>query len=66
MLDNVDIYVIANFQDIKIASFDPVRIEEFFDLKTYGFSAVSNNAKDKIISIFKDILNSSKLLIERN
>jgi len=56
-------YAIANFQDIKIASFEPVKIENFFALKTYSFSATSNNAKDKVISIFRDMLNSSRRII---
>jgi hypothetical protein len=65
LIKRADFYVIANFQDIKIASFEPVKIEEFFALKTFGFSAVSNNAKDKIRSIITEMLNSSSLLIAR-
>jgi len=65
LTNNADFYVIANFQDIKIASFEPVKIEEFFALKTFGFSAVSNNAKDKIHSIITEMLNSSSLMIAR-
>ncbi len=56
-------YVIANFQDIKLASFDPIQIEDFFALKTYSFSATSNDAKDKVVSIFKEMLNSSRRMI---
>lgn len=65
LTNNADFYVIANFQDIKIASFEPVKIEEFFALKTFGFSAVSNNAKDKIHTIITEMLNSSSLMIAR-
>lgn len=54
-------YVIANFQDIKIASFDSERIENFFALKTYSFSAISSNAKEKVASIFTDMLNFSRI-----
>lgn len=65
MINKADFYVIANFQDIEIASFEPVKIEEFFALRTFGFSAVSNNAKDKIYSIITEMLNSSRLTIAR-
>jgi GTPase SAR1 family protein len=61
-----DFYVIANFQDIKLASFDPSKIEHFFDLKTFGFSAASNTAEDKIRSIFREMLNNTKLVISRS
>ena len=63
MVNKAVFYVIANFQDIKLASFDPANIEEFFDLKTYSFSATSNNAKDRIITMFKEMLNSSSIMI---
>ena len=63
MVNNAVFYVIANFQDIKLASFDPGKIENFFDLKTYSFSATSNNAKDRIITMFKEMLNSSSIMI---
>jgi len=65
MINKADFYVIANFQDVKIASFEPVKIEEFFALKTFGFTAVSNNAKDKIHSILTEMLNSSRFVITR-
>ena len=65
MINKADFYVIANFQDIKIASFEPVKIEEFFAIKTFGFSAVSNNAVDKIHSIITEMLNNSRLTIAR-
>lgn len=61
MISKVDFYVIANFQDIKIASFEPVKIEEFFELRTFGFSAVAINAIDKIHSIIGEMLNRSRL-----
>jgi hypothetical protein len=56
-------YVIANFQDIKLASFEPARIEHFFALKTYSFSAASNNAKEEVVSMFKEMLNISRLMM---
>ncbi|MFX0077411.1 MAG: hypothetical protein ACFE96_18365 [Candidatus Hermodarchaeota archaeon] len=56
-------YVIANFQDVKLASFEPARIENFFALKTYSFSTASNNAKEEIVSMFKDMLNISRKMI---
>jgi GTPase SAR1 family protein len=56
-------YVIANFQDLKLASFEPARIEHFFALKTYSFSAASNNAKEEVISMFKEMLNISRLMM---
>lgn len=56
-------YVIANFQDVKLASFDPAQIENFFALKTYSFSAASKNAKKEVISMFKDMLNISRLMM---
>jgi len=65
LLNKANFYVIANFQDVKIASFEPAKIEEFFALKTFGFSAVSNNAKDKIHSIITKMLNSSRLTVAR-
>ncbi len=66
LVTRANFYVIANFQDVKIASFDPVKIEDFFALKTYGFSATLNNGKDKIRSIFKEMLNKSTLMLGRS
>jgi len=56
-------YVIANFQDVKLASFEPERIEHFFALKTYSFSAASNNAKEEVVLMFKEMLNISRIMI---
>ncbi|MFX0030714.1 MAG: hypothetical protein ACFE8B_15990 [Candidatus Hermodarchaeota archaeon] len=57
-----DFYVIANFQDLKKISFEPEKIEELFGLKTYGFSAIADNAKEWIFSILLEIL--SKIILE--
>jgi hypothetical protein len=62
MVEKAVFYVIANFQDIKLASFDPAKIEDFFAIKTYSFSATSHNAKDRVILIFKEMLNSSRIM----
>ena len=66
LVPRADFYIIANFQDIKMASFDPAKIEDFFALKTFGISAASNNGKDKIRSIFEEIMNKSKLMLGRS
>jgi len=66
LVSRANFYVIANFQDVKMASFDPAKIEDFFALKTYGFSATLNNGKDKIRSIFKEMLNKSTLMLGRS
>ncbi len=66
LVPRADFYIIANFQDIKMASFDPAKIEDFFALKTFGISVASNNGKDKIRSIFEEIMNKSKLMLGRS
>ena len=66
LVKNADFWVIANFQDEKLASFDPIKIEEFLALKTYGFSAVSNNATEKIRSILSERLTKTKLVVSRS
>ena len=66
LVSRANFYVIANFQDVKMASFDPAKIENFFTLKTFGFSATLNNGKDKIRSIFKEMLNKSTLMLGRS
>ncbi|MFX0011965.1 MAG: hypothetical protein ACFE9R_16745 [Candidatus Hermodarchaeota archaeon] len=56
-------YVIANFQDLQDASFNPEQIEKFFELKTYSISATSKNAKEKAASLFKEMLDDSRVRI---
>ena len=58
-----EFYVIANFQDLQNASFDPEQIENFFKLKTYSFSATSKNAKEKAVSLFKKMLDDSRVRV---
>ena len=60
-----DFYLIANFQDLKNLSFEPEKIEKVFNLKTYGFSAIKENADHEILNILQDIIkNSIKMKIE--
>jgi hypothetical protein len=66
LVKNKDFCVIANFQDLKLASFDPIKIEDFLALKTYGFSAALNNAAEKIRSILNEILTKRKLVVSRS
>ncbi len=56
-----DFYIIANFQDIEDAAFEPEKIEKSFGIKTYGFSAIHKDAKKEIDSIFNEILINSIL-----
>jgi hypothetical protein len=56
-----DIYIIANFQDQQSVAFAPEKIEKSFDIQTFGFSAVKNDAKKKILSIFSEMLKKSVL-----
>ena len=57
-----DFYIIANFQDLEKLSFEPEKIEELFGVKTYGFSAISDNANEEIYSILLEML--SKIISE--
>lgn len=61
-VERAEFYVIANFQDLKKLSFEPEKIEELFGIKTFGFSAISENAKEEIYSIIIEMLN--KIIIE--
>ncbi|MFX0106361.1 MAG: hypothetical protein ACFE75_12855, partial [Candidatus Hodarchaeota archaeon] len=54
-----DFYLIANFQDLKDSAFTPEKIEEMFDIKTYGFSANKKESKNEIIFILKEIIQTS-------
>ena len=61
-LERANCYVIANFQDMKNISFEPEKIEELFGLITYGYSAISMNAKEQINSILLEVL--GKIIME--
>ena len=50
-VEKAEFYVIANFQDLKNASFEPNKIKNLFGLKTFGLSAISEESKDNINSI---------------
>ncbi|MFX1409503.1 MAG: nitrilase-related carbon-nitrogen hydrolase [Promethearchaeota archaeon] len=60
-VNKADFYVLANFQDLKDVAFEPKKIEETFDIKTYGFTAIKEDSKTKIIFIIKDLLKNSVL-----
>jgi len=51
-----DFYMIANFQDLKNSSFNPEEISESFGIKTFGFSAIDKNAKNRIYNIINEML----------
>ena len=56
------VFILANFQDLKESSFEPKHIKKSFDgIKTFGFSAIQKNSKDKILSIITKILKTSIL-----
>ena len=52
-----DFYVVANFQDRKTISWSVDKIELFLNFKTFGFSAIQDDAEEKITNIFREILN---------
>ena len=54
-------YIIANFQDLKSVSFEPERICDNFGVKTFGFSATQEEAKEEIYSIVKEMIQTSIL-----
>lgn len=56
-----DFYVIANFQDLKSLAFEPKKIEIAFGIKTFGFSAIKKDAKERIFSIITGMLKTSVL-----
>ncbi|MFX1321774.1 MAG: nitrilase-related carbon-nitrogen hydrolase [Promethearchaeota archaeon] len=56
-----DFYLLANFQDLKDVAFEPEKIEETLGIKTFGFTAVKEESKTKIIFIIKEILKISIL-----
>jgi signal recognition particle receptor subunit beta len=57
-----NIYLIANYQDEVDTAIEPEKIEELFNLKTYGFSAIKEGSDKKILFIINDIL---KNLVEK-
>ena len=59
--ERAEFYVIANFQDLKDLSFEPEKIEELFGYKTYGFSAISDNAPEEIFPIIIEMLQAIKI-----
>lgn len=60
LVKNTDFYIIANFQDLKEYAFETGKIEEVFDgIKTYGYSATQDDAKDKFVSLLTEILKKS-------
>jgi len=58
-LPKIDFYIIANFQDRKSISMSIETIEHILKEKTYGFSAIQEDSKDRITDIIKDILKNS-------
>ncbi len=56
-----DFYLIANFQDLSDIAFEPIKIEESFGVKTYGFSATSKDARIDVFKIFTEMLKISIL-----
>jgi len=49
-------YLIANFQDDKDTAFSPIKIEETFKFKTFGFSAIKDDSKKILMLIINEIL----------
>ncbi|MFX1390361.1 MAG: hypothetical protein ACFE9Z_09885 [Promethearchaeota archaeon] len=60
---DVEFYIIANFQDLENISFSPKEVEKMFGIKTFGFSAIEEDAKKKIVEILIMIVN--KTLVEK-
>ena len=61
LVKKADFYIIANFQDQESSAFEPDKIEESFGIRTYGFSAIQKDSKEKIFSIITEILKTSVL-----
>ncbi|MFX0136618.1 MAG: nitrilase-related carbon-nitrogen hydrolase [Candidatus Hodarchaeota archaeon] len=55
-IHRADLYIIANFQDLKDSAFAPEKIEEMFNIKTFGFSANKKESKNKMLFILKEVL----------
>jgi len=58
-VQNPDYYLIANFQDKKKNALKAEKIEEFFGIKSYGFSAIQKDSHEKLSTIIEDILKLS-------
>ena len=54
-----DYYIIANFQDLTKTSYEPSKVEELFNVKTFGFSAIHESAKERMYSIITKMLQKS-------
>ena len=54
-----DYYIIANFQDLTKTSYEPKKVKEIFDVRTFGFSAIHESAKEKMYSIISKMLRIS-------
>ena len=61
IVHKADFYIIANFQDLKDAAFAIEKIEETFDIRTFGFSAIQKESKNEILFILNEILRISIL-----
>lgn len=60
-IHDVEYYIIANFQDRRDAALEVEKIEELLGEKTFGFSAVQKDSKERIFSIIEDIVRMSIL-----
>jgi hypothetical protein len=49
-------YLIANYQDEIDTAFNPEKIEEMFNLKTFGFSALKKDSYEKFMLVLKEII----------
>ncbi|MFX0002311.1 MAG: nitrilase-related carbon-nitrogen hydrolase [Candidatus Hodarchaeota archaeon] len=61
IIHKADFYIIANFQDLEDSAFEPEKIQEMFDIKTYGFSSNKKESKEEFFLILKEILQASVL-----
>ncbi len=53
---NTHFYIIANFQDMEEVAFGPKEIEESFNIKTFGLTAIEKESNLIILDILKDLL----------
>ena len=61
-VSKAEYYIIANFQDLTESAFNPEKIEDLFDIKTFGFSANKEVSKEEIYVILKEILQTSLVI----
>ena len=52
-------YLIANFQDEIDTAFNHTEIEEMFNLKTFGFSALKEDAYEKLMTILNEVIRNT-------